>query len=92
MIENDTDTLFTTQCNSKTIQSDDGGFFNNIYNVIEENLSQKCWIKKVYGNLSCDKKRFESIFQNEEVSKPLLKIVSRPEFIDHLYFLGILVQ
>lgn len=68
----DEDPAFTSLCSSKTVQSDNAGFFYNFYCTVEEKFSSKTWLKDVYDRLPNDTEKLKMLYNDADVSAPIL--------------------
>lgn len=68
----DEDPLFTSLCSSKTVQSDDSGFFHNFFCTVEEKFPTKTWLTDYYVKLPNDKEKLRVLYDDPDISDSVL--------------------
>lgn len=68
----DEDPLFTSLCSSKTVQSDDCGFFFNFYCSVEEKFPSKTWLKDFYARLPNDTEKLRILYTEPNICDAVL--------------------
>lgn len=69
----DADPFFTNLCSTKTVQSNDEGFFNEFYKSVEEGFSDDPnWLKNVFHTKNGDLEKLKCVYEDPAVSFSIL--------------------
>lgn len=72
----DIDRIFTTKCSTKTVQSNENGFFMNFYltvvNSFKDEKDFKVWLKDAFGKCQSDSEKLQFLYNDPTISWEIL--------------------
>ena len=80
------DKIFTSKCSTKTVQSNDAGFFTNFYLTVVDSFKSeedfRTWLKSQFGKCESDRERLQLLYNDPTLS---WEIIGTLEHVTEIY-------